>query len=94
MSCGFIFPLFFLLIVLLFFAGIVTGLLIYLARLKKRLKAIGDTLLSKVNVVPPNPPPPSIRPILCPGRASLWMGRKRRDKTPAEAKVGVHQIVR
>lgn len=48
MSCGIIFPLIFLFIIVVFFGGIATALLLYLMRLKKRMKVIGDTPLSKV----------------------------------------------
>jgi hypothetical protein len=47
MNCGIILPLLFLLIIVVFFGGIAAGLLFYLSRLNKRMKAIGDTPLSK-----------------------------------------------
>jgi hypothetical protein len=48
MSCAVVFPLLFLGIIVLFFGAIAAGLLFYLSRLKKRMRAIGDTPLSKV----------------------------------------------
>jgi hypothetical protein len=48
LGCGVIFPLLFLLIIVVFFGAIVAFLLFNISRLKKRMKAIGDTPLSQV----------------------------------------------
>ncbi|HEY7310692.1 MAG TPA: hypothetical protein VH643_15115 [Gemmataceae bacterium] len=48
MSCGVIFPLLFLVIIVVFLGAILAFLLFSISRLKKRMKAIGDTPLSQV----------------------------------------------